>query len=64
MRRIKYIIFGVSLVLVICGSAAAETIEKIEVARNKKVSKDTILFYMKSSENGLYSNTTLRGINF
>ncbi|MCP5108596.1 MAG: outer membrane protein assembly factor BamA [bacterium] len=60
MRRIIYIIFVVSLVLAICGSAAAETIEKIEVDGNKKVSKDTILFYMKSSENGLYSKTTLR----
>lgn len=37
-----------------------ESIEKITVEGNKKVSKDTILFYMKSAENGLYSSSMLR----
>lgn len=38
----------------------AETIEKIILEGNKKVSQDTILFYMKSREKGVYSPTLLR----
>ncbi|MDQ1352791.1 MAG: outer membrane protein insertion porin family [Acidobacteriota bacterium] len=37
-----------------------DSIEKIIVEGNKKVSKDTILFYIKSAENGLYSTSMLR----
>ena len=39
---------------------AAETIEKIVLEGNKKVSTDTVLFYMKSREKGLYSKAILR----
>lgn len=42
------------------GVAFSETIEKIIIEGNKKVSKDTILFYMRSGKNGVYSKTTLR----
>lgn len=38
----------------------SETIEKIVVEGNKKVSRDTILFYLKSRENGMYSASVLR----
>lgn len=38
----------------------AETIEKIVVEGNKKVSKDTILFYMKSRENGPLTDSMLK----
>ena len=41
-------------------AASGETIEKITVEGNKKVSRDTVLFYMKSSENGLFSPDRLR----
>lgn len=37
-----------------------DSIEKIIVEGNKKVSKDTILFYIKSAEKGLYSTSMLR----
>jgi outer membrane protein insertion porin family len=38
----------------------AETIVKIEIEGNKKVSRDTILFYMKAKENGIFSEEVLR----
>lgn len=47
-------------ILLLSAFLTAETIEKIVIEGNKKVSKDTILFYMKSSENGLYNPTILR----
>lgn len=39
---------------------AAETIDKITIEGNKKVSKDTALFYMRSREKGLYSEKLLK----
>lgn len=39
---------------------SAESIEKIVLEGNKKVSRDTILFYMRSRETGVYSPKTLR----
>lgn len=41
-------------------TSSSETIEKIVVEGNKKVSRDTVLFYMKSRENGMYSASVLR----
>jgi len=41
-------------------SLSAEIIESILVEGNQKVSKDTILFYMKSKVNDIYSETFLR----
>lgn len=38
----------------------AEDIKKIDVTGNRKVSKDTIMFYLKSRVNGEYSPETLR----
>ncbi|MCP5105661.1 MAG: outer membrane protein assembly factor BamA, partial [bacterium] len=53
------------LIIIVCVLLAsvfltAETIEKIIIEGNKKVSRDTILFYMRSAEKGLYSDSTLR----
>jgi outer membrane protein insertion porin family len=56
----KKILLGITCVLFINLFIMAESIEKIIVEGNKKVSKDTILFYMKSAENGLYSTSMLR----
>ncbi len=39
---------------------SGENIEKIVIKGNSKVSKDTILFYMKSKENGIYSNEFIK----
>lgn len=39
---------------------SGENIEKIVIKGNSKVSKDTILFYMKSKENGVYSNEFIK----
>jgi outer membrane protein insertion porin family len=41
-------------------TTSPETIEKIIVEGNKKVSRDTVLFYLKSRENGIYSASVLR----
>lgn len=41
-------------------TTSSETIEKIIVEGNKKVSRDTVLFYLKSRENGMYSASVLR----
>lgn len=60
MRKIKNTIIGTLLLLFINGLISGETIEKIVVRGNKKVSRDTVLFYMKSSENGLFSPDRLR----
>lgn len=48
------------LVLVLSPLISTETIEKILLEGNQKVSRDTVLFYMKSKENGLYSEALLR----
>lgn len=57
MRRIISFIMAV-LLSGLC--LAADTIEKIVIEGNKKVSRDTIMFYLKSSESGLYSPDRLR----
>lgn len=56
----KKIIFTITIILVLSVLLCADTIEKIVVEGNKKVSRDTILFYMKSSEKGIYSPDRLR----
>jgi outer membrane protein insertion porin family len=48
------------MILTVSAFLTAETIEKIVIEGNKKVSRDTILFYMKSSEKGLYNPSMLR----
>lgn len=48
------------VVLVVNLFLMGDSIEKIIIEGNKKVSKDTILFYIKSAENGLYSTSMLR----
>ena len=37
-----------------------ENIEKIVIKGNNKVSRDTILFYMKSKENNIYSEKIIK----
>ena len=56
----KKIIFCLMFVLLLSLFLYTETIEKIVIEGNKKVSRDTILFYMRSSEKGMYSPSTLR----
>ncbi|MCK5055325.1 MAG: outer membrane protein assembly factor BamA, partial [Candidatus Aminicenantes bacterium] len=57
MKRIRiFIILILLLDLIVSG----EIIEKILLEGNEKVSKDTILFYMKSTENGDFSQDKLR----
>jgi outer membrane protein insertion porin family len=48
------------LFILFCLTSSSETIEKIVVEGNKKVSRDTVLFYMKSREKGMYSASVLR----
>jgi outer membrane protein insertion porin family len=55
----KILIIGM-FILLINVFLFGETIEKIVVEGNKKVSKETILFYMRSTEKGPYSPATLR----
>ncbi len=56
----KKILFSLTFILVLSLFLFTETIEKIVIEGNKKVSTDTILFYMRSSEKGIYSPSTLR----
>ncbi len=60
MKMIKILFLAAPLILGTNGFANAETIEKIIINGNKKVSRDTILFYMRSTETGNYSEITLR----
>ena len=39
---------------------SGETIERIIIEGNKRVSRDTVLFYMRSKEGGTYSAAILR----
>jgi outer membrane protein insertion porin family len=48
------------LIILFSLTSSSETIEKIVVEGNKKVSRDTVLFYMKSREKGMYSASVLR----
>lgn len=54
------LMIGAFLFAFVNGFVSAETIETIVVTGNKKVSRDTVLFYLKSTENGLYSVERLR----
>lgn len=56
----KCLIMGSFFLTVLQVSAFADTIEKIVISGNKKVSKDTVLFYMNSAEKGLFSEQILR----
>jgi outer membrane protein insertion porin family len=56
----KKILIVFILVMLFCLTSSSETIEKIVVEGNKKVSRDTVLFYMKSRENGKYSSSVLK----
>ena len=56
----KKILWLVSMIIVLNIFLTAETIERILLEGNKKVSQDTILFYMKSREKGIYSTSLLR----
>jgi len=53
-------LFAILLISLLSLSLTAETIEKIVLEGNKKVSRDTVLFYMKSREKGMYSKAILR----
>lgn len=55
----KYLIVLLAI-LVLNTFITAENIEKINVVGNKKVSRDTILFYMKARERGMYSAAMLK----
>ena len=48
------------LILLLCGLARAATIDQIDIRGNRKVSRDTILFYMKSSPGGPLSRDILQ----
>jgi outer membrane protein insertion porin family len=56
----KKIIIGIIIVFMINTTLTTDTIEKIVLEGNKKVSRDTVLFYMKSREKGLFSEDLLR----
>jgi outer membrane protein insertion porin family len=56
----KKILLGISIVLLLNLFVMAETIDKIVLKGNKKVSRDTVFFYMKSREKGVYSKAVLR----
>ncbi len=56
----KKILLGVSIIFMLNLFVTAETIEKIVLKGNKKVSRDTVFFYMKSREKGVYSQAVLR----
>lgn len=57
MRRI---VFFSALLCVVSISLLGETIERLVVLGNVKVSRDTVLFYMRSREGGEYSEEGLR----
>jgi len=56
----KKVLTASVLILLLGLALYPEIIEKIEIEGNKKVSRDTVLFYMKSREKGLYSSTILK----
>ena len=57
MRKIICIVFAVLLLFPLL---SGELIESILIEGNRKVSRDTVLFYMKSKVNDLYSEDILR----
>ncbi len=56
----KRVLSGLIFLLLLVVALIPETIEKILIEGNKKVSRDTVLFYMKSRENGLFSESVLK----
>ena len=56
----KKMIITISVFLLLLCTLNAEIIENIMVIGNKKVSKDTVLFYMKSKPNEIYSKDILK----
>lgn len=56
----RKILLGITAIFFLQVLLTGNTIEKIVIEGNKKVSRDTILFYMKSSEKGLFSAGVLR----
>ncbi len=60
MKHFKFIMSVVAALSILTCTATAETIEKIIIKGNKKVSRDTILFYMKSAEKTPYSEKKLK----
>lgn len=56
----KKCLIATSLILLINLFLSAEIIEKIVLQGNKKVSRDTILFYMRARESGAYSPQILQ----
>lgn len=56
----KKILWILSILLIANLFVTAETIEKLVIKGNKKVSTDTIFFYMKSREKGVYAKAVLR----
>ncbi|MCP5054153.1 MAG: outer membrane protein assembly factor BamA [bacterium] len=59
-KRMKKKLIHVSLILMLSIPGFTTTIEKILLEGNKKVSRDTFLFYMKSREKSVYSKDVLR----
>jgi outer membrane protein insertion porin family len=57
---VKKQLIGTVLALALSFTASAVTIDKLVVNGNNKVSRDTILFYMKSREKGIYSESLLK----
>ncbi|MBN1197049.1 MAG: outer membrane protein assembly factor BamA [Candidatus Aminicenantes bacterium] len=55
----KKLVGACILILLLVGLAHAENIDQIEIRGNQKVSRDTILFYMKSSPGGPLSQDIL-----
>ncbi len=60
MSGMKKILFTVTFLLLVNVFLCADIIEKIIVEGNKKVSRDTVLFYMKTAEKAVYSPEKLR----
>jgi len=55
----KKLVGAFILTLLLAGLIQAATIDKIEIRGNRKVSRDTILFYMKSNQGGPLSRDIL-----
>ncbi|MCK5056702.1 MAG: outer membrane protein assembly factor BamA, partial [Candidatus Aminicenantes bacterium] len=56
----KKLLFSALILFIFSLFLSSAIIEKIVLEGNEKVSKDTILFYMKSTENGDFSQDKLR----
>ena len=56
----KKVLFIITMFFMVNLFLSGAIIEKIVLEGNKKVSKDTVLFYMKSHENGDFSKNSLK----